>query len=307
MQHIFSLLWVIFASLSDAFDTLVYKRVAEIAIRQKINKIFLVFIDYTTITVVFSVLGFFAFGRVIWWEIGDIFSSLTYLSLLLGVAIARICTVVFFATAYGNEKISILAPYAQVSSILGIIFGFILFPGTTSWITLIFALIASAILLGSNINRGSLQFNKYCLVLVISEVAQALGIIFSAKLAFGFSPIAITVWHCAVWAWVLLGTYFVAKNPRGIHLPKWGKKMGFLGRITLSNTFWLSNVLISLYLFRNFGVTLTILLSMSTILVSFVSSYFVYGDVPTRKNIIVAILISLCIALGTYFSPALVQ
>lgn len=41
--------------------------------------------------------------------------------MLLGMVISRIATVTFFATAYANEKISVLAPYAQVSSVLGII------------------------------------------------------------------------------------------------------------------------------------------------------------------------------------------
>ena len=44
---------------------------------------------------------------------------------------------------------------------------------------------------------------------------------------------------------------------------------------------------------------------MGVLIASFIASYLFYKDIPSRKDIIVSILIIACISLGTYFSPAL--
>ncbi|MDD5770155.1 MAG: hypothetical protein PHE25_04240 [Candidatus Gracilibacteria bacterium] len=304
MQSFITLFSVLFASISDVFDTIVFKKVSEIAIKSNMNKLSLSFIDYCILLLFFFLpISFFTFGILSWQSFFTIITNPVFAFMLIGMSIARITTVNFQTIAYANEKISVLIPYSQVSPMLGIILGFVLFPEITDWRTLIFALLASTILLLSNLQKGKFRFNKFCLIFVIAEISQAIQFILAAKLVQSFFPLSVTLGGVVI-GFLFLSIYF-SFNFKKLKLPKKEYTKLYLINDGASNLFWIINTLISLFLYKEVGVTLTILLSMISIIASFTAAYLFYKDIPSRKNIIISILIVVCISFGSYFSPAL--
>lgn len=179
-----------------------------------------------------------------------------------------------------------------------------LFPGVTDWKTFLCAIIASIILWLSNLEGGKFYFNKYCLVLLVSEIAQTIQFLLAAKLVEQFPPLSVALGGVVV-GFFLLVLYFIPYGKQ-LRLPNERADMlSYWKNDGASNAFWMMNTIISLFLYQEVGVTLTILLSMGVLIASFIASYFFYKDIPSRKDVMISILIIVCISLGTYFSPAL--
>lgn len=252
----------------------------------------------------FLPLSFFGFMIESWKGFFILLSDYRLMLMLIGMVIADITQVTLWSHAYANEKISVLAPYEQTSAILGIVLGFFLFPWTTDWRTLVAALVATFVLWLSNLENWKFQFNKNCLILITSQVFLTINILLGAGLVQKFSPLSMTVGSVVV-AFVLLGIYFIPRR-KLLTFPKTRHdiKTYWINDGT-SNISWIITILISLFMYSEVGVTLTILLSMGVMIISFIASYIIYRDIPSRKNVIVSFLILICISIGTYFSPLL--
>ena len=250
MQNFIAIFAVIFAALSDVLDTIVFKRVSEIATKYSMSKLSISLIDYVMVLSLFFLpLALLPIGNTSWRDFFSILYSPWFFCMLLGMVVTRITTVTFFAAAYANEKISVLTPYAQVSSVLGIILGFVLFPGVTDWRTFACALVASIVLWLSNLEGGRFHFNKYCLLLLVSQIAQTIQFLLAAKLVERFSPLSVTLGGVVV-GFVLLGLYFIP-NRKELKLPQERMDMmAYWRNDGASNAFWMMNTIISLFLYQ---------------------------------------------------------
>lgn len=115
----------------------------------------------------------FPLGAASFQEFLQIFASPRSLILLVGVAVFRQIVVNFWSFAYQNEKMSVLAPYAQSSVLIMIVAGYFLFEEDTDFRTLIIAIIAFVVLWLHSRRGGKIVFTKNCTYLLISEIAQA--------------------------------------------------------------------------------------------------------------------------------------
>jgi drug/metabolite transporter (DMT)-like permease len=192
MPSLLSLIAIIFSSVAEVIDTVTYKKVSELSIRYRLNKVTLPLIDYIFMLVFFFFpIFFFALGRTTWEQFITIMSSPTFLLCIIAIVAFRIFGQLSWSYAYGNEKISVLAPYSQLSSIVAVILGFIFFRETTDWRTLMFSLIALSVLFFSSFEKANLHFNKYCLILTFSEVCAALRMLIAAYLVQMFLPLSV--------------------------------------------------------------------------------------------------------------------
>jgi hypothetical protein len=265
-------------------------------------RFFLGFIDATNLVVLVVPVLFLIFWGLVftgaWLIVLDPLSAL----LLLWLALGRYTCVYFWTIAYQNEKISVLAPYTQTSTIISIVAGFFLFPGITSPYTLAAALIAAVILLSANLELGKIHFTKNCLALLIAESAQAIQFIFAAKLLLQFAPES--VFLAEILTFFVVTLIVAIAFAKKIHLPTDiadTKKLFWYS--TLSNFLWSTNALIALFLVSSLGLTLTVLLSMISLGVSLALSYGVFRDIPSKKDVAISVALIILIGVWLYFSP----
>lgn len=304
LKNLIPIFSILFSAISSVLDTVSFKRVSEIASKYHMNRLSLSFFDSIMIIIVFILpFSFLSFMIESWKDFFSLISHPYLLLMLLGMVIADIIQVTLWSYAYANEKISILTPYEEISPILGIILGFFLFTWT-DWRTLVAALVAIIVLWFSNLEKWKFHFNKNCLYLVVSQIFLTINILLGASLVEHFSPMSMTIGSVVV-SFILLSIYFVPRR-KLLSIPKKTSDIKtYLINDGVSNLSWFINVLIALFMYQEVGVTLTILLSMGVMIISFIASYVIYRDIPSRKNIATSFIVLLCIWIGTYYSPLL--
>lgn len=289
-----SLGYALVSSFLDVLDTVVYKRAADISKKTKQDVNFLYFFGYFIVLVLSPVFVFF-FPEILS-EAARLAAEWKVAAIFLFITVATIVCGGFLTYAYSNEKISVLTPYSQVSEILCVLLGFVIFHDGTSINSFVAAAVASAVIFFSNYDRKvGFHFNKYCLVLTVSEVFRAGAAIASAYLVASFHPFSIVFIQNSL-GFVILGAYFIFR-PKGFKIPKKNLRAPFVWTNVVSNLCWIFVTAISLFLYREIGLVLAILVSMVTLAVTLAASYLVYGDKPSKKDIIVASLVMACIAL----------
>lgn len=136
---------------------------------------------------------------------------------------------------------------------------------------------------------------------MIAECAQTLQFILAAYLLLKFDPVSV-LWSQIV-VFTLLTSVMAVFLVRHLRLPTTKKHLfQFFGCDIISNLMWSANALMALFLFRELGITLTVLLSMITLAVTLVLSYFIFGDRPTKHDILLSFGILIIITIGVSFS-----
>lgn len=110
---------------------MIYKRVAEITEKERIDRNFLFFLGYAFVLMALP-FAWLAYSADFSGDFAKLLSDFKVPALLLLVSLSSIAAGYFNSYAYANEKISVLAPYSQISEILAIVIGFFLFRETTS-------------------------------------------------------------------------------------------------------------------------------------------------------------------------------
>ncbi len=110
---------------------------------------------------------------------------------------------------------------------------------------------------------------------MIAECAQTLQFVLAAYLLLKFDPVSV-LWSQIV-VFTLLTSVMALFLVRRLRLPTIKKHLfQFFGCDIVSNIMWSANALMALFLFQNLGITLTVLLSMVTLAVTLVMSYFIF-------------------------------
>lgn len=155
---------------------------------------------------------------------------------------------------------------------------------------------ATIVIVLSNVEKGKLKFNKYCVMLGIGEALRSVATLLSVFVASTYHPFSI-VGIQNLFGFLILGAYFL-RRPKGFVLPRKGHRAKFSWSITIPSLCWVFVTAISLYLYQEIGVVATILLSMITLAVTLAASYFIYRDVPRKKDVVTTALVMLCIGVG---------
>ncbi|MDQ1343704.1 MAG: hypothetical protein QG650_424 [Patescibacteria group bacterium] len=293
MNALVSLGYALVSSLLDVLDTVVYKRAADISSKTKQDVNFLYFFGYL-IVLALTPIFFLFFPTEFVRDFLSVGASWKFFLIFAFIAAATIICGGFLTYAYSHEKISVLTPYTQISEILCVLSGFVLFRSETSMNAFVGAIVASLVIFFSNFDwKKGFRFNKYCLLLAVSETFRAIAAVTSAFLVGLYHPFSI-VFIQNSFGFVILGAYFLFR-PRGFRIPAKRHRFPFVWTNVVSNFCWIFVTAINLFLYREIGLVLAILVSMITLAVTLAASYLVYGDKPDKKDIIVAILVMFCI------------
>lgn len=288
--------WAMTSSLLDVLDTVVYKKAADISAKMRADFNLLYFIGYCIVLVITPTFFLF-FHRELLRDLAAVTGSLRDLAIFSAITLSTIGLGSLLTKAYSFEKISVLAPYTQVSQISSILFGFLIFRSQTSVLQLVAALAASMVILFSNVDAGKLRFNRYCLMLGAGEMLRSVATLLSAYVASTYHPFSIVAFQNFL-GFLFLGAYFIAR-PKGFVFPHTkAERVTFAWSTAIPSLCWVFVTAINLFLYQEIGIVATILLSMITLAVTVTASYFVHKDVPEKKDMITAALVLLCIGVG---------
>lgn len=196
---------------------------------------------------------------------------------------------------YSEEKISVLIPYQNLNKIFVIVSSFFIFQDVSLisfFITLFTVLII--ILASFDFKHKKLPRNFWKILFV--ETVLSVTILLGGWVVLNYGEINYFVIYTIIWA--VLYLFFATKTGQIHDLKKAEKKYWFTRSIASFG--WVSWFL-SLVVIKHLWISLSILLGFIGIWVTLFISYIFLWDNPSRKNIILTIIVSLLIWTWYYF------
>ncbi len=200
--------------------------------------------------------------------------------------------------AYANEKVSVLQPYAMLFQVFPVIIWFIFIASErANVVTFLTALLASAIVIWTSIDYKNFKFNKYALMVLTSSVIKSFQVFavlyFLTKLnpaSFYFTETILVI----SFSIILL---FLKKEFNEFRL----LKKTYIKLLILTNSIGIGSILLALTMYSNLWIVLTSLLSLLYLAFIYVLSYFILWEKPSKKDIIVTLLVACCIIIWLIF------
>jgi len=282
--------WIIWALLSSIWD-ITYKKSVIISWKKLSN------FSYQFIRWFFSSLISFVIYWIfiyISWVNFWIISFVTFFLFII-IWLLTLFENIMYAYAYKNEKISVLSPYQQIDTILTVIFWFIFF----SWVSIfsfIFVVVAWIVLILWSLDLKKFKFNKYAITVIIACIFASIKTNILAYVLLYLNPFD-TILYTNIFAFfIAFITIYIKKqvNYSIIHLNK--KILLFLNIESLIRILiWL----IYAYLVSETWVVQATLLWLLTIFSNMIFAYFVFKEIPAKKDLWVAFVVIVCIILWT--------
>jgi len=196
---------------------------------------------------------------------------------------------------YKKEKISVIMPYTNINKILSIIFSFFLF-SDVSITSLILTIIAIFVVILFSIDFRTLKVPKSLKIIAISELLTSIITIASWYLIFKYSEILYFIIFVVFWTIFLIFISYLTGQYKTV---KWLKKDFWFYRYIWA-TWWISRFL-SLVVIKNLWLSITILLSFLWIWITLLLSFFILKDKPSKKDLVLTILVTALVWLWFYF------
>lgn len=196
---------------------------------------------------------------------------------------------------YEKEKFSTLIPFNAVNKTIVILVWFLYFKDT-SILTALIWIITIIILILSNIDLKKYSLPKNIKLILTLELVTAIIAIGTGYLIIKTSAVTYFFWQNIFYAFILLS--FAIYNKQ-LHTIKWLKKDFWLNRFWWTFIGWLWGVLY-LFVIENLWVSLWVILWFLYAWITLVLSYIFLNDKPSKKDIILNIVIALLVWLAYY-------
>jgi len=278
--------WII-ATILESLDTILWKKSLDL---NKMPQFMFNSIWYTGDFIM-------AFILILFWVFNyELIFNYQILSIIFAIVILTIFNSILEQYIYKSEKISVLVPYEYLSSIFVIIISFFLF-SDVSIITLIITLLAIII-----ITLFSIDFKKLVLPKNI-KLIFLLHIIWSIKL--------LTLWYILIkitnfdyfsiftffFSIITLIVFIIKKYYKQFN--KWNKEFyKYRFSASIAWTFW---ELMSLFIIAELWLILATLLWFLWLASTLILWYFILKDKPSKKDILLAVIILILISIWYYF------
>ena len=202
-----------------------------------------------------------------------------------------------FYDVFQKEKMSHILPLNSFDRIFTTVLGFFLFH-TTSWITVLFALLAAAILIVSQIDFKTFRLSWYVvLFVIIGALKSSSQLITGYLLAYLTSFELFLSWVTAAFLLMLVYTS-IRWELRGI----WKSvSRPVVACRTIDKVFVVASTLITYSVIKEFGLVTMLLISFFWYISKLILAFVLLKEVPSLKETLVWLSILLCIFLGTYY------
>lgn len=198
-------------------------------------------------------------------------------------------------SVYREEKISVIMPYLNISKILIIIWSFFLF-SDVSYTTLAITIFTIFIIAYASIDFKNKKLPRCFTKILFSEILRAIWAILWGWLVLSYSEIMYFNVYALIY---LVPTVLLAWKSGWIK--DYRKSTPTFWFYRLVGWLWWFSWFLSLIVIKNLGLSLSILLWFLGIWITLLVSYFLLKDRPSRKDIILTIVVSLLIWIWYYF------
>lgn len=201
-------------------------------------------------------------------------------------------------TAYANEKVSVLQPFAMLFQVFPVILGFVFIASErANLITFLVAIVASFIVIIPNIEWKQFKMNKYSLMVLLSSTIKSWQIFIVLYFLTLFSPISFYFVESILI--ILISIFMILLKWEFSEIKKITKKYTKL--LFSANLIAVISVLLVLTMYSTLWVVITSLLSLLYLVFVYMFWYIILKEIPTKKDVIIAILVSLCIIIWMLF------
>lgn len=198
---------------------------------------------------------------------------------------------------YKREKISILTPYENINSIISIILAFFIFSWEVSLISFILTIIAWIVVIISSINFNKIEIPKVIKLISFQQLLRSIWLIIIWYILKEITPVDYYIIKSLTYIfWLLTIIYFKKEFLQIISQPK-----DFYKSRLLASSIWSLSWIISLFIIKDLWVWISILLWYLYIIFILTFSYIFLWDKPSKKDIIVTIIISILVWFWYYF------
>ena len=200
--------------------------------------------------------------------------------------------------AYANEKVSVLQPFAMLYQVFPVILGFIFIATErANLITFLSALTASFIVIIPNIDWQNFKMNKYSLMVLASSTIKSWQIFAVLYFLTLLNPASFYFIESILI--ILISTTLILIKKEYTEFKLITKNYAKL--LFSANFIAIISILLSLTMYSSLWVILTSLLSLLYLVFIYILWYFILKEVPSKKDILVTIFVSICIIVWTIF------
>jgi len=201
-------------------------------------------------------------------------------------------------TAYANEKVSTLQPYAMLFQVFPIIIGFIFITSErANVITFLSAITASVIVIATSIDYKKFKFNKYSLMVLASSTIKSFQVFAVLYFLTKLNPASFYFTETIVV--VLISILLITIKKEFSEIKLLTKK--YLKLLLFTNSIVIVSILLALTMYSTLWVVLTSLLSLLYLGFIYILWYFILKEIPSKKDIFVTLLIAVCIVIWVLF------
>lgn len=200
--------------------------------------------------------------------------------------------------AYANEKVSVLQPFAMLFQVFPIILWFIFIASErANLITFLVAIITSFIVIIPNIDFKNLKMNKYSSMVLLSSIIKSVQIFIILYFLTIISPISFYFVESLLI--IIISIFMIFIKWEFSEIKKITKKYAKL--LFSANFVAIISVLLVLTMYSSLWVVITSLLSLLYLVFIYMFWYIILKEIPSKKDVIIAILVSICIVIWYYF------
>jgi len=237
------------------------------------------------------------FFSIAWLINFHIFVDIKAISIMFFLTVLLTVAFVVRQQLYLENKISQMAPFENLNKLFSIIAGFLLYQNA-SFFSFLVAIIAVIVVIIFNIDWKKFTFPKSLGKIFFVQVCFTVNTLLIAYILKDYSNIDVTMLEMVV-GWLVIILFFVKLDEiKQIHT----QPFVFYKYRFLAAFFWILAYIVWLFLLKNVGVVLSILLSFLWMWVTLLMSYVFFKDKPAIKDIVLSIVLLFFIALGFYFN-----
>lgn len=237
---------------------------------------------------------------VFWFNI-NIFNDYIYLLVIFIILIFNNLTFFLEMSVYKNTKLSELLPYDNIDKIFIIIIWFFLFYGTDKWVsitTLLISILTIIVITLFSIDFKNIKSSKYINYYIICKIIYATSAIWVWYILIKYSSQTYTVIQILFSLTFLTITWVIFKNsfntmltqPKQFYLYRW-----------LWAIWYRISVVIWFYIIETSWIIIATLLGFIAIVFNIFSMKLIVHDNPTKKQILLAIIVIVLIWTWYYF------
>jgi hypothetical protein len=267
--------WAIFSTFLSSLSKVFFKKTTQYNIKNELNDLFWHFWAILWLIVIIFI-----------WKFNLLLDNYFDYVLIVISFILFFLTIKISHYVVKQETVSALIPYENLGKVLTVLFWVFLLNEEISNISLVMFVWVVILILWFSLDLKHLKFSKNILLYCLTQVFTAIANLLIGYILINTSSLDYySVYTIFSLVFLIILCWYMWLYPQA----KWLDKWYYLNR-GLSSLNWISWI-ISILLIKELWLSVTTLLSFLWIWISLISSYIIFKDIPTKKNILLTVAI----------------